>query len=116
MNTFPIGPIWEDNAACVSSIPVSPVSIYVGYKSTINAVQLHITIVSVNTPKVCIKPCCTGWLTSAVAAALGADPIPASLENNPLFIPVNIIPPIVPIAISLIPNALSNINLNTPGT
>ena len=35
----PIGPICADNAACVSSIPVNPVSIYVGYKSIINAVQ-----------------------------------------------------------------------------
>ena len=34
-----------------------------------------------------IRPCLTGWETEAVAAALGAEPIPASLENRPRLMP-----------------------------
>ena len=51
------------------------------------AVQLQITIVSINTPNACINPAFTGVSHSAAAAAHGADPEPASLENNPLFTP-----------------------------
>ena len=80
-----------------------------------NAVQLHIIIVSVKTPKDWIKPCFTGWVTCAVAAALGALPIPASLENRPLFTPVITTPINVPIAIPLKSNALSTINAITLG-
>lgn len=36
------------------------------------------------TPKVWIRPCLTGCDTYAVAAALGAEPIPASLLNSPV--------------------------------
>ena len=45
------------------------------------------TMVSVNTLRACISPCFTGWETVAVAAALGAEPIPASLENKPRLTP-----------------------------
>ena len=58
-----------------------------------NAVQVHIINVSVKTPKVCISPCFTGCVTCAVAATLGAEPIPASLLNNPRLMPcINAIP------------------------
>ena len=53
----------------------------------IKAVQLQMTMVSVNTLRACISPCFTGWETVAVAAALGAEPIPASLENKPRLTP-----------------------------
>ena len=43
--------------------------------------------VSRNTPNACTRPCSTGWLTAAVAAALGTEPSPASLENRPRLIP-----------------------------
>ena len=34
-----------------------------------------------------IKPCFTGWFTSAEADAFGTEPSPASLENKPRLIP-----------------------------
>ena len=51
------------------------------------------TMVSVNTLRACISPCFTGWETVAVAAALGAEPIPASLENKPRLTPCMIVAP-----------------------
>ena len=51
------------------------------------AVQLQITMVSINTPKACNNPAFAGCPTSAAAAAQGAEPEPASLENRPLFTP-----------------------------
>ena len=49
------------------------------------AVQLQITIVSINTPSAWTSPTFTGSLSSAAAAAHGAEPEPASLENRPRF-------------------------------
>ena len=39
------------------------------------------------TPNACTNPICAGRSQSAAAAAHGADPDPASLENNPRFTP-----------------------------
>ena len=39
------------------------------------------------TDSICTSPCLTGWLTSAEAAAFGAEPTPASLEKSPRFTP-----------------------------
>ena len=80
-----------------------------------NAVQEQINNVSVNTPKVWIKPCFTGWVTSAVAAAFGALPIPASFENKPLLIPCITAAPSPPAVNCFIPKADSNISLKTDG-
>ena len=52
-----------------------------------NAEAEHTRKVSTNTPKDWIRPCLTGWLASAVAAAFGTEPSPASLENKPRLIP-----------------------------
>ena len=43
--------------------------------------------VSRKTDSICTRPCFTGWLTLAEAAALGAEPTPASLENRPRLMP-----------------------------
>ena len=51
------------------------------------AVQVHSSRVSMNTDSICTRPCLTGWLTSAQAAALGALPQPASLEYRPRLMP-----------------------------
>ena len=51
------------------------------------AVQLQITMVSINTPNACVSPAFTGKSHSAAAAAHGAEPEPASFENRPLFTP-----------------------------
>lgn len=42
-----------------------------------NAVQVHITNVSVKTPSDWRRPCLAGWEVWAIAAALGAEPSPA---------------------------------------
>ena len=55
------------------------------------AVQVQTTMVSTNTPSIWIKPWLAGCLASDVAAEFGADPIPASFENKPRLIPINIV-------------------------
>ena len=51
------------------------------------AVVEQMRMVSMNTESICTSPCFTGWDTSAAAAALGAEPMPASLENSPRLTP-----------------------------
>ena len=46
----------------------------------IMAVAVQTRMVSMNTDSICTRPCFTGWETLAAAAALGAEPTPASLE------------------------------------
>ena len=90
---LPAEPISFVNACCVSCTPLVEPSSGAPLKSIMNAVQVHIINVSVKTPKVCISPCFTGCVTCAVAATLGAEPIPASLLNNPRLMPcINAIP------------------------
>ncbi len=60
------------------------------------AEAVQMTIVSMNTENVCTRPCLTGWLTDAEAAALGAEPMPASLENRPRLMPWTTIEPANP--------------------
>ena len=45
-----------------------------------NAVAEQMRSVSMKTESICTRPCFAGWETSAAAAALGAEPMPASLE------------------------------------
>ena len=82
----------------------------------INAVAVHISSVSMNTESICTRPCFTGWETSAVAAALGAEPIPASFEYRPLLIPYIIHEPAKPPNIAWKSKALLNIEPNIEGT
>ena len=49
-------------------------------RSSMNAVVEQMRMVSIKTESICTRPCLTGWDTSAAAAALGAEPMPASLE------------------------------------
>lgn len=51
------------------------------------AVDVHNKSVSIKTDNICTSPCLTGCETTADAAAFGAEPMPASLEYNPLRIP-----------------------------
>ena len=67
------------------------------------------------TPSDCTIPTVTGDLPSAAAAAQGAEPDPASFENNPLLTPFIRTAPKPPPAICLIPNASLKILSNTPG-
>ena len=82
------------------------------------AVTVHTTIVSTKTPRDCTKPCCTGWETVAVAAMLGTDPSPASLENRPRLTPLSAAakrPPAVPAKAWLSPKAPSKMEMIAPG-
>ena len=45
------------------------------------------TMVSMKTESIWTRPCFTGCDTEAEAAALGADPTPASLEYRPRLMP-----------------------------
>ena len=115
MNMTPACPMWWFIAACKRSIPISPFVTLSGARSIMKAEQLHINNVSINTPKAWINPCLTGWATSAAAAAHGADPEPASLENNPLFTPCINIAPNPPATACLNPKACTNIFSNIWG-
>ena len=86
-----------------------------GARSMIMAVQLQITIVSINTPSACVNPAFTGLSHSAAAAAHGAEPEPASFENNPRFTPFISTAPNPPAATWRIPKASWKILANTPG-
>ena len=83
----PEAPISLVSACWVSCTPFAEPSSGAPLNKIINAVQVHIINVSVNTPNVWISPCFTGCETNAVAATLGAEPMPASLLNNPRLIP-----------------------------
>ena len=102
-------------ADCSKSIPAFPAIIFSGAISIIIAVQLQMIIVSINTPNACVSPARTGLSHSAAAAAQGAEPEPASLENSPLLTPFISTAPNPPDTTCRIPNASSKILPNTPG-
>lgn len=84
--------------------------------NTICAVQEQTTSVSQNTPRACSRPCFTGCETVAVAAALGAEPSPASLLNKPRLMPWMMVTPKPPPANCSQPNAPLIIVANTRGS
>ena len=71
--------------------------------------------VSTKTPKAWIKPCLTGCVALAVAAAFGTLPIPASFENRPRLIPVISATPIPPPATACQSKAEVKISIKTCG-
>ena len=82
------------------------------------AVTVQTTIVSTKTPRDCTNPCWTGWGTVAVAAMLGTDPSPASLENRPRRVPLRsaaVNPPAVPAKAWSTPKAPSKMERIAPG-
>ena len=83
------------------------------------AVAVHTTMVSTNTPRDWMRPCWTGWATVAVAAAKGAVPCPASLENRPRRVPLvraAMMPPVTPPAKGTGPKAEEMIVTTSPGS
>ena len=68
------------------------------------------------TDSICTRPCLTGWDTSAVAAAFGAEPIPASLEYRPRLTPSIRQEPVKPPKIAEKLNASEKMLANTVGT
>ena len=66
-----------------------------------------------------MSPWVTGWATSAVAAPLGEEPWPASLENRPRLVPFRKVakkPPAVPARPALRWKAPATMSTSTPGT
>ena len=80
------------------------------------AVAEQMRMVSMKTDSICTRPCLAGWETSAVAAALGAEPIPASLEYRPRLMPCIMQEPAKPPKIAEKSKALTKMFLNTVGT
>ena len=71
-----------------------------------------------NVPVIVTNPWRTGSFVFAAAAAIGAEPSPASFEKIPLAIPFCIAIPIAastPPAAAFAPNAYSTIVANAPG-
>ena len=111
---LPMLPISWVKASCVSWMPLEA-DTSTPLTRMMKAVHEHTTNVSVNTPNACIKPCFTGWLTVATAAALGALPSPASLLKRPRLMPCMTVTPSTPPAAWLNPKAFSTIVSSTLG-
>ena len=82
----------------------------------IMAVAVHTSRVSIKTDSICTRPCLTGWDTSAAAAALGAEPTPASLEYSPRLMPSISAEPAKPPKMARKSKAPAMILLNTWGS
>ena len=81
-------------------------------------VIVQITTVSINVPVIVTRPWRAGSFVWAAAAAIGAEPKPASFENIPLATPFCIaktIAPSIPPAAALKPNAPAIISPNAAG-
>ena len=115
MNTTPNRPRWWAMDAWSRSISSSPATFSAGVTRMMKAVQLQMTMVSINTPSACKRPVLAGWEVSPAAAAQGAEPEPASLENSPRFTPFMTTAPKPPAAAWRRPNASSKMRRNTSG-
>ena len=80
------------------------------------AVHEQMMIVSINTPSACIRPTLAGWSLSAAAAAQGAEPEPASLENRPRLTPFISTAPKPPATTWRRPKASAKMRSNTAGS
>ena len=78
-------PFW--NARVVTATPSRP-TFQEPVITMHRPVMVQITIVSIKVPVIDTRPWRTGSLVFAAAAAIGAEPKPASLEKIPLAIPI----------------------------
>src|SRR5699024_9249399 len=113
---IPHSPTELARAFWVSSMPPSEAYRSGSASRMMKAVMLQTTRVSKYTPRDWIRPCLAGWDTEAVAAALGTEPIPASLENRPRRTPCMITAPRVAPANSRRPKAWDTIEVTIAGT
>ena len=72
-------------------------------------------MVSENTPRACSSPCFIGCDVDAMAAALGAEPSPASLLKSPRFTPCITAAPNIPPTACSSPKALLTMRANIAG-
>ena len=85
------------NASIVMSTPLSPSEgSHAPVTTMARPVMVHITIVSMNVPVMQTSPCRAGSFVLAAAAAIGAEPRPASFENMPRATPICIATKIEP--------------------
>src|SRR5699024_6659500 len=96
INMVPNWPRELDAAACTHGMPLRSALGATPEQSSIKEVAVQIRIVSINTDSIWTRPCLTGWDTAALAAAFGAEPTPASLENSPRLMPCMIQDPANP--------------------
>ena len=68
------------------------------------------------THRLCTRPCLQGCDTDAVAAAFGAEPMPASLEYRPRLMPSMTTEPANPPKMACTSKAEANTIANTPGS
>ena len=71
----------------MTATPSKPSTCHAPVITIARPVMVHIIIVSIKVPVIDTSPCLTGSLVLAAAAAIGAEPSPASLEKIPLAIP-----------------------------
>ncbi len=90
--TGPIGPSVLKNASEVNVTPELSDDNHTPLVKIMTAVKVHIIKVSNIGPVIAIKPCFTGFDVLAVPCISASVPIPASLLNAPLLIPVKITP------------------------
>ena len=79
-----------EKALIVKATPVSP-DTQTPDELNAKAVREHITNVSRKVPVMETRACFPGWLVFAAAAAMGALPIPDSLEKSPRATPKRIV-------------------------
>ena len=85
------------NASMVMSTPLSPSDGSHAPVTTIaRPVMVQMTMVSMNVPVMQTRPCRAGSFVRAAAAAIGAEPRPASLEKMPRATPFCIATKMVP--------------------
>ena len=115
MKMTPNSPKCQLIAACSRSMPSRPEILSAGTISMIMAVQVQRSV-SMKTPIACISPTLAGWEVSAVAAAHGAEPLPASLEKSPRLTPFINTAPKPPAIAWRRPSASSKTRAKTPGS
>ena len=106
-----------ENAVIVTPTPSCPM-FQLPVMIMVSPVIVHTMSVSINVPVMDTSPCLTGSRVDATAAAMGAEPSPASLENMPRAIPICIATsmlPAAPPATALGLKAPTNICLNASG-
>ena len=119
MKWMPTSPTALFTAICTSGMPLSAMAASGSCTQntmTIIAEQVQMSSVSMYTDRLCTRPCFTGCDTLAVAAAFGAEPMPASLENRPRLMPSITTEPAKPPAMDWKLKADSKMVANTAGS
>ena len=93
---FPRPPRELSNAVTVSVTPLAPDVLHTSVTNIDKAVSVHTNNVSIAGLSIDTNPSRIGSLLLEAPSAIGAVPIPASLENEALRTPVTTNPPRIP--------------------